>query len=448
MNLVVWSPENYLALEQSSFEDVERAAYAILISGQSIDPKNRPIVWSLLLGQASSDVIAADSHALPLVILNNANQRTINVDAARTRQELEVFRSSDAVRRVECILTYYCHRAGVRYKQGLNELLAPIMLVFESSDVPYSDAASFHLLSRVVRHFAPRFYASDDAEFVSLQCSFRLFRLLVLYHDPTLASILDQYELPPELYASPWFLTLFARNHSNLAIVFSLWDFLFACARSPGPEILHFVALAFLQRHKSIVMETAQDNLEVAELPMKLSKLTFESLEDVRAVCKSALDLYANSPRSLKVLLHNVGYSIGGSESGACNMVGPFASYALDILHFPTCTGMQLLPLQLVHLSFRVLRDAYVAKFLSTRLLQVQVVVSIVKGQWVVAVLLQVLPKAFCVCSPLTRFNSVPRDTFLSIVAAKTRCEADDSACLLYYAIFCSMHAPMFSRTV
>lgn len=48
--------------------------------------------------------------------------------------------------------------------------------------------------------------------FCFLQICFRLFRLLLLYHHPRLCRFLDQYQLQPELYATPWFLTLFSNS--------------------------------------------------------------------------------------------------------------------------------------------------------------------------------------------------------------------------------------------
>ena len=64
------------------------------------------------------------------------------------------------------------------------------------------DHLVMHLFSRMIARFLPRIFGSDDDQFVSLQCSFRLFRLLLQYHDPELCKFLDQFELPPELYGT------------------------------------------------------------------------------------------------------------------------------------------------------------------------------------------------------------------------------------------------------
>jgi len=49
-------------------------------------------------------------------------------------------------------------------------------------------------------------------EFRALQCIFHLFRLVLLYHNPTLCQRLDKYYLPPELYLPGWVITVCSRT--------------------------------------------------------------------------------------------------------------------------------------------------------------------------------------------------------------------------------------------
>jgi hypothetical protein len=71
------------------------------------------------------------------------------------------------------------------------------------------------------RRFLPNTYT--DSEFGGLQCVFALFRFLLLYHDPELSQWLDQFDLGPELYASSWFITLYAnRTKSVITLISSL----------------------------------------------------------------------------------------------------------------------------------------------------------------------------------------------------------------------------------
>jgi len=72
--------------------------------------------------------------------------------------------------------------------QGLNEIAALIWLLVRSRHTSLRQGEASQLLAVVVRKYLPRIYGSDDA-FLSLQCSLRLFRLLLLYHDPQLCKV-------------------------------------------------------------------------------------------------------------------------------------------------------------------------------------------------------------------------------------------------------------------
>lgn len=55
------------------------------------------------------------------------NQRVVRLDALRTRAEMPWFREEATQQRIVSVLTYFCKERGVKYKQGLNEVLAPVM---------------------------------------------------------------------------------------------------------------------------------------------------------------------------------------------------------------------------------------------------------------------------------------------------------------------------------
>ena len=139
-----------------------------------------------------------------------------------------------------CIITYYCKSRDVRYKQGMHEILAPFILL---RSPPLTAAELFQMLYATIALYLTKVYAVDD-EFVSLQCAFRLFRILMLYHEPALCNLLDQYDVGPELYAMQWFLTLFTRAAVTTGDLLRLWDFLFVHG---DPVLVYFVALAFLR---------------------------------------------------------------------------------------------------------------------------------------------------------------------------------------------------------
>ncbi len=64
------------------------------------------------------------------------------------------------------------------------------------------------------------------------------------------ATVSVQYDVPPEIYATSWLVTLFARN-LPVDLVMPLWDFLIVYN---NPPLVHCVLLALLERHRLVVV--------------------------------------------------------------------------------------------------------------------------------------------------------------------------------------------------
>ena len=133
------------------------------------------------------------------------NQRVIQADIERTRPTMKCFQDTAVRHEMEIILTEYCHRRKVSYKQGMNYVLAPFFMI------EMKDRLDIYLCfeSFIETYLNSTF---NDEQFGSLQCIFRLFRLLLQYHAPALSTFLDHHEIMPELFASGWFMTIHANK--------------------------------------------------------------------------------------------------------------------------------------------------------------------------------------------------------------------------------------------
>jgi len=112
--------------------------------------------------------------------------------------------------------------------------------------------------------FIPHVY-DGDGEMIPLQAAFRMFDLLCKYHDPELWLLLDHSGLRPELYASPWIMTLFAQS-IPIAQLFRLWEALVLGDCS----VIIFVAVAFLCANRDVFLKADSSDLPVL-LTSKLS---------------------------------------------------------------------------------------------------------------------------------------------------------------------------------
>jgi hypothetical protein len=258
--------------------------------------------------------------------LSLPNQRVVVHDAERTRSDQPSFRTPVVQSRIVRLLTAFCkfgHGFGsnmflentkiewVPYRQGLNELLAPFLML--QTTEPLNDSVIMGLFSRLIAVYVPRVFAdTNDSDFTALQCSLRLLSLLLQYHDPKLHQFIEQFDVPPELYATPWFLTLFGRSMSRTDL-FTLWDLLIASAKVPGPVILHAVAVALLMSHRDTILATRTKGTIASDLPIVMSKLNFENSEHIRRVFSHALEILAQTPISFRRLIYNVCYSGGTS---------------------------------------------------------------------------------------------------------------------------------------
>ncbi|ETO99702.1 hypothetical protein F441_22882 [Phytophthora nicotianae CJ01A1] len=293
-------------------------------------PSNlRSQVWQELLGVARTERLSLDQSILQ-VEEDLDNQRVIAADAARTRGNEPRFKQPETVELVVKLLTYYCKCRSIQYKQGMNEVLAPFLLLTEQRDgaqkrVPLAEGVVFQCFYALIDRFLPHVFV--DKEFRSLQCSFQLYRLLMLYHDPELCHYLDQHDMTPELYVTPWFMTLFARSLPP-EFVFYLWDFFLL---EEDPYLLHFVAYALVAANREKIFDA-----DIAMLPQVLSSLTFSSRDELEQVCADALAFSELTPKSYKRDLYSVCYG------GFTDAMVPF----LDQLY--ACSSLQVYPEELV----------------------------------------------------------------------------------------------------
>lgn len=70
---------------------------------------------------------------------------------------------------------------------------------------------AFSCLSAFIPKYLYNFFLKDNS--VIIQEFLAKFSQLVAFHDPQLTNHLDSIGFIPELYAIPWFLTMFSRMH-------------------------------------------------------------------------------------------------------------------------------------------------------------------------------------------------------------------------------------------
>ncbi|KAM8842109.1 TBC1 domain family member 1 isoform 2-T2 [Synchiropus picturatus] len=134
----------------------------------------------------------------------------------------------------------------VGYCQGLSFMAGVLLLHMGEED-------AFNMLKFLMYDVGLRKQYRPDMIILQIQM-YQLSRLLHDYHRD-LYSHLEQQEIGPSLYATPWFLTAFA-SHFPLGFVARVFDMLFL----EGSEVIFKVALSLLGSHKPLILQ--HDSLE------------------------------------------------------------------------------------------------------------------------------------------------------------------------------------------
>lgn len=224
-------------------------------------------------------------------------QHVLEADVPRTRAESEMFRQPGVRRYIRIILQSFCLDHCIQYKQGMNEVVAPLLSLVHQHQTPSSSSATYvqqHrltycLLKAILFRYLERFFCVDDSSF--LFKAFGMFHQLLLYFDPQLANHLNDSDFTPEFYSPQWFLTLYARA-LPLPQVLRLWDMLIAV---DDPSFTFFIGLCMLRRQRQSLL--LGDNSNIPEV--LASSVRFTNEEEVDYIVKEAMKLYQSTPRCI-----------------------------------------------------------------------------------------------------------------------------------------------------
>ncbi len=279
--------------------DVARLRQLLLsepING-AIPHELRGSIWLLLLGLRAEDLLAEDLTLFAKSARNavsEANSKEqIQKDVDRTRPGLQRFKQRTVRGALLRLLSLFCSRRQVAYVQGFNELLAPFILLADTGGNP---RIVYSLFNDFVSRFAPWMLdTSESRVFDVLKRAFKYFERLLLYHDPELFWLLENNMMSPDLYATSWFVTLFARNFT-VECVMALWDLLLL---SDNPLGITFFGIAMLTDRREELL-----SVDASTLPETLMMLTAASGDEVRKLWKIGSEMQnMNTPPSFLRLM-------------------------------------------------------------------------------------------------------------------------------------------------
>lgn len=179
-----------------------------------IPPMYRPYVWAALLEvkgdiQAVYDSIDKETPS--------QTDRQIEVDIPRCHQYHSLLSSPTAHAKFKRILkAWVISHPEYVYWQGLDSLCAPFLALNFNNE-----ALAYACLTAFIPKYLHKFFLKDNS--LVIQEYLAVFSHLIAFHDPELSNHLDGIGFIPDLYAIPWFLTMFAHVFPLHKIV-HLWD--------------------------------------------------------------------------------------------------------------------------------------------------------------------------------------------------------------------------------
>lgn len=249
---------------------------------RDIPPLYRGAVWAALLeveGDIDSHFIETDKET------PTHTDRQIEVDIPRCHQYDELLSSREGHRKFKRVLKAWVEtNPQYVYWQGLDSLCAPfIYLNFNN------EAKAFACLSAFIPKYLHRFFLKDNSAVIREYLA--KFTHIIAFHDPDLSNHLQEIGFIPDLFAIPWFLTMFSHVFP-LPKILHLWDqLLLGDASFPL-----YVGLAILQQHRDTLLSSGFNEciLLFSDLPEV----------DIERCLADSVSLYCCTPRSTTFRQH------------------------------------------------------------------------------------------------------------------------------------------------
>jgi len=211
----------------------------------------------------------------------------IDRDVKRTHPDMQFFcgDSSFAKSNQESLknvlLIFAKLNAGIRYVQGMNEVLAPLFFVFRSDpddkNAEFAEADSFFCFVELLSGFRDNFCQKLDNSAVGIRGTLAKLSQLVAKYDGELQQHLEiTTEVNPQFYAFRW-ITLLLTQEFNFADTIHIWDTLLSDPGGPQETLLRICCAMLILVRKRLLAGDFTSNLKLLQNypPTNISHLLY-----------------------------------------------------------------------------------------------------------------------------------------------------------------------------
>ncbi|KAI7878033.1 hypothetical protein K492DRAFT_209246 [Lichtheimia hyalospora FSU 10163] len=206
----------------------------------------RGVVWRAMSQSSATHLESIyDKLVLEHSPSSSPYERVIQRDLSRTFPQVDMFKADggegqQAMGRL--LRAYSVYDAHVGYCQGLAFLVGPLLMTMPEKD-------AFCVFVRLMETYDMRTMFTLNME--GLHLRLHQFSVLLAQLCPELSAHLNEHSVHPAMYASQWFLTLFAYSFP-IDLVLRIYDLVFA---EGAIETITRVAVAVMQKNQDILME-------------------------------------------------------------------------------------------------------------------------------------------------------------------------------------------------
>lgn len=199
----------------------------------------------------------------------------IDRDVKRTHPDMNFFSgdspfaksNQDALRN---ILTVFAKlNPGIRYVQGMNEILAPLFYVFrndpDDENAAYAEADTFFCFVELLSGFRDHFCQQLDNSVVGIRSTITRLSQLLKEHDEELWRHLEvTTKINPQFYAFRW-ITLLLTQEFNFADSLHIWDTLLSDPEGPQETLLRICCAMLILVRRRLLAGDFTSNLKLLQ---------------------------------------------------------------------------------------------------------------------------------------------------------------------------------------
>ncbi|XP_027939147.1 TBC1 domain family member 13-like isoform X2 [Vigna unguiculata] len=199
----------------------------------------------------------------------------IDRDVKRTHPDIHFFSGDSQLAKsnqdaLKSILIIFAKlNPGIRYVQGMNEVLAPLFYVFKNDpdeeNAAFAEADTFFCFVELLSGFQDNFCQQLDNSIVGIRSTITRLSQLLKEHDEELWRHLEvTTEVNPQFYAFRW-ITLLLTQEFNFSDILHIWDVILSDPEGPQETLLRICCAMLILVRRRLLAGDFTSNLKLLQ---------------------------------------------------------------------------------------------------------------------------------------------------------------------------------------